>query len=172
MKPDIPQQQIAILEYAIQNMTESEKQNLPDHLFRDLSNEITIQRETYIVHPLPIRIAKRFDEILEGFKISDPQDLIETLKTLVTIIAREHAWGLILQLLENDGLASVDLENIVATQSFVNGPNDPYMASIRRFLNELRARYCTSIYVERKADQIIFDAINLGIEQTKDTNND
>lgn len=172
MKPNISEQEIAILEYAISNMTDLERQNLPDHLFRDLRNEITIQRETYTVHPLPIRTARRFDEILSGCNVSDPTDLIETLKTLCTIIAREHAWGLVLQLLENDGLATVDLENIVATQSYVNGNNDPYFGSVRRFLNELRAKYCTSIYIERKADQIIANAINLGIEQTKETNND
>lgn len=151
------------LEYALKHLSPWETRQLPEHLFGCLSNYITLAGETYHVEPIPIRIARRLDEILDGFNIYDPGDIYNTLLTLCTVIARGHQWNQVLMLLDGEGLSVIEMETIVASQTFVNGANDPNFKKVKKFLHVLKARYVAKICIERTAESVVAELVEQAI---------
>ena len=151
------------LDYALKHLSPWETQQLPEHLFGCQSAYITLAGESYHVEPLPIRIAKRLDEILDGFDVHDPGDIYDTLVTLCMVIARGHNWNQIVMLLDGDGLSVIEMESIVATQNFVNGHNDPNFQKVKKFLHVLKARYVAKICIERTAESVVAELVEQAI---------
>jgi hypothetical protein len=160
------------LEYALKHLSPWETRQLPEHLFGCLSNYITLAGDTYHVEPVPIRIAKRLDEILDGFNIYDPGDIYNTLLTLCTVIARGHNWNQIVMLLDGEGLSVIEMESIVATQNFVNGANDPNFKKVKKFLHVLKARYVAKICIERTAESVVAELVEQAIKTAEENNDD
>ena len=160
------------LAYALQHLSPWETRQLPEHLFGCLSNYITLAGETYHVEPIPIRIAKRLDEILDGFDVHDPGDIHNTLLTLCMVIARGHQWNQVVMLLDGDGLSVIEMETIVATQNFVNGANDPNFEKVKKFLHVLKARYVAKIFIERTAQSVVAELVEQAIKTAEENNDD
>lgn len=155
------------LDYALKHLSPWETRQLPKHLFGCISEYIKLAGDTYHVEPIPIRIAKRLDEILDGFNIYDPGDIYDTLLTLCTVIARGHQWNQVVMLLEGDGLSVIEMESIVSTQNFVNGANDPNFKKVRKFLHVLKARYVAKICIERTAESVVAELVEQAIKSAE-----
>ena len=155
------------LQYALKHLSPRETQQLPEHLFGCQSRYITLAGESYHVEPLPIRIAKRLDEILDGFNVHDPGDIYDTLVTLCMVIARGHGWNQVLMLLDGEGLSVIEMESIVATQTFVNGANDPNFKIVIKYLLFLKARYVANICIERTAESVVAELVERAIKSAE-----